>query len=128
MCEIIVYSTPDEDTIKQVQNIIGPLKAKHSREIFHSIDELVERLRKPLGGNTIGLFMAGTRQDLLKLLSVQYLFRDIRLVLILPDREDPTVSKGFSLNPRYLTYADDDPTNVAAVMDKMVGSSEGYNI
>ena len=44
----------------------------------------------------------------------------LRLILILPDREKGTISKGHLFRPRYLTYADGDFLDVAAVLAKMI--------
>ncbi len=123
MSEIIIYSTLNNGGDDKLQEIIGSIDSEYAKEFYHSIDNLIKRLRKPIGGDTIGLFITADRQELLELLSVQYLFRNIRIVLVLPDREDYTVSKGYSLRPRYLGYSDGDLSDVAAVMGKMVCST-----
>ncbi len=122
MSEIIIYSTSNEEGNDKIQEIIGSIDSEYARKFYHSIEKLVKRLRKPIGGDTIGLFIAANRQELLELLSVQHLFRNIRIILVLPDRKDYTVSQGYSLRPRYLGYSDGDLSDVAAVMGKMAQS------
>ncbi|MCD6199973.1 MAG: hypothetical protein J7K15_15635, partial [Deltaproteobacteria bacterium] len=57
--------------------------------------------------------------------SVRDLIWDLRLILILPDREAGTIAKGHILRPRFLTYLDSDFTEVAAVLKKMLSNTDG---
>jgi hypothetical protein len=65
--------------------------------------------------------LASSREDLEAILSIVELFYDLRIILILPDRKKETISKGLKLYPRYLSYADGDFSDVAAVLEKMLG-------
>ena len=47
---------------------------------------------------------------------------DVRIILILPDREHLTVIKGHTLSPSYTSYVDSNTTDVAAVLNKMISS------
>jgi hypothetical protein len=49
------------------------------------------------------------------------LLRDVRIILILPNHEDETVVMGHRLEPRLLTYADGDFTDVSAVLGRIAG-------
>ena len=55
------------------------------------------------------------------MLSLRKLLSDLRLILILPDRDRDTVMSAHALRPRFLTYADGNLDDIAAVLRKMLG-------
>jgi len=44
----------------------------------------------------------------------------MRIILILPDEDNETITMGHTLFPRFSTYADSDFKDVAAVLKKMI--------
>jgi hypothetical protein len=68
----------------------------------------------------LGLFIAASHDELDRLLSIRFLLRNIRIVLILPDRSEKTISMGHDLAPRFLGYVDDNISEVAAVVTNMI--------
>jgi len=59
-------------------------------------------------------------EGLLKILRIRDLLADVRIVLILPDRRKETIAAGYKLYPRFLTFMDSDPRELAAVLEKMI--------
>lgn len=53
---------------------------------------------------------------------MQDLLKDIRTILVLPDRSKDTVGKAFKLLPRFLTYTDEGVGMVTAVLKKMLSN------
>jgi len=104
----------------RLQGIISAIVPGDEREIFCTIEDLSSRLRQPGERPTIAVLLAASSKDLADILSIHDLLRDIRIILILPDREEDTVAWGHSLQPRFLSYIDNDFTDVAAVLDKMM--------
>lgn len=117
----IVYKSSLDSSIK-LQRIIEPLVYKKQVESYGSIKELTKRLQRPRKEELVGIFMPSGEEDLSNLLSINHLVRDIRIILVLPDRNEKTISIGHSLRPRFLTYADGDLRDVEAVMNKMMGN------
>lgn len=120
--KVLVYATPANAAGKRLQQIVETQVSHQQKEIYDSIEKLFERLRQPLVGEIIGVFFAANQEELSGLLSIRHLLRDIRVILVLPDREENTVSAGHALKPRFLSYADGDLSDVAAVVSKMLGS------
>lgn len=89
-------------------------------EFYRNASELLERLRHPFGDPAIAVLVAESTECLEELLVLRHLFRNVRIILILPERESSTVSKGHDLHARFLTYIDSDPAEVALVLNKMV--------
>ena len=107
--------------------IIGLLKAsavENKTELYHTIKTLSQRLTRPIDGLAIMVLIAGDRKDLLNILAIQKLFGLIRIIIILPDREDESVKIGYKLQPRFLTYVNGDISEVHAVLRKLLELSE----
>jgi hypothetical protein len=88
-------------------------------EVYRDVVDLIDRLRHPFNDPTIAVLVADSRECLRELLVLRHLFRNFRIILILPDRKPETVSKGHDLRARFLTYIDSDPVEVALVLSKM---------
>ncbi len=84
------------------------------------MDQLIRILRQPLNGVVAAVLLAGTQNELLDFMPVRDLLLRIPSILILPDHETETITKGHSLRPRYLTYADGDLSDVGDVFRKIV--------
>jgi hypothetical protein len=117
---VLIFSTPDGPHNKTILNTVLPALSDHQVEIYHSIRKLSDRLRQPLDGDIIGLFIAASHEELDELLSIRFLLRSIRIVLILSDRSEQTISAGHDLAPRFLSYVDGDINEVTAVLSKMI--------
>ena len=109
------------------EQIIGLLKAsaiENKTELYHTIKTLSQRLTRPIDGLAIMVLIAGDRKDLLSILAMQKLFGVIKIIIILPDREDESVQIGYKLQPRFLTYVNGDISEVHAVLRKLLELSE----
>jgi hypothetical protein len=117
---LLLYATGPRGTGKQLQKVIEGLFPENKTEIYRTIDGLSDRLRRPRYDLAVAVLLAASKQDLLDLLSIRDLLDDLRVILLLPNREKDTITKGHTLRPRFLTYADSDFLDVAAVLSKMV--------
>jgi hypothetical protein len=54
--------------------------------------------------------------------SLKDFLNGVRIILILPDRENSTVKRGHTLFPKYTSYIDSNATDVASVLNKMISS------
>ena len=67
--------------------------------------------------------MPPARQELTLLLSLTEHLRDLRLVLILPDRDAATVAEGHRLRPRFMSDCESDYEEIGVVVKRMVEKS-----
>ena len=128
---LLLYKNARNGAGEHLQNVIETLVPEKKIEIYTTIDSLYQRLRKPTFDVAVAVLLAATRKELLEIYSMKDLFRDIRIILILPDTEGDTVSMGFKLFPRFVSYADGNFKDVAAVLEKMLGNgylANGSNI
>ncbi len=115
--------------------IIWLMKAfavENKTELYQTIKKLSLRLTRPVEEQSVVLLIAADRLDLLAILEIQKLLGDIHLIIILPDREDESVSIGYKLKPCFLTYVNGDLSEVYAILRKMLELSEtnekGYKV
>jgi len=82
---------------------------------------LLQRLHKPLPEAVVFVLLVSGRQELMELGEYQEWLRDCRLILVLPDDDMETISRGHTLRPRFVTYAESDFIDISAVLGKMLG-------
>ena len=100
--------------------IIEGLAVNGKIEIYRSIDSLVQRLRKPTFDIDVFILIASNKKQLSEVLLIKERLRDIKIILILPDRESDSISRGHEVYPRFVSYIDSDLKDVGAVLEKMM--------
>ena len=115
---LLFYATDIKGTGKPLWDLYRDLSPEYQREFFQTIDTLSQKLRQPQGYQSIAVLLASTQEELTDILTIRNLLDDVRIILIVPDRNKETISKGHTLYPRFLTYVDSDFSWVAAVIKK----------
>lgn len=77
--------------------------------------KLRQRLLKSGQEPSLIVLYPADRQELRKLVEMQDLFTDFRLILIAPDDTDETIALAHRLRPRFLCYIDDYADKVGEV-------------
>ena len=70
--------------------------------------------------------VADNRGLLQEFIKLRNLFIEARIVLVLPDHDQETVSLGHQLHPRYIGYMDGNFDDLAAVTARMVEKSKPF--
>ena len=120
---ILLYEPVGEGNNTQFHRMIEGLDLECGMEIYRTIESLSQRLRQPEKNLTVAVLFATSSRELLDIISIKDLLFNVRIILILPDREEDTITKGHSLRPRFLTYADSNYGDIAAVLCKMLGDN-----
>ncbi len=107
-----------------LERIIGEIVPRGDFQVYHSTEDLFQRLRRPWEQLEIAVLLAANKRELDEFISLRDLLEHLRLILVLYDDEKGTVAKGHRLRPRFLTYADKDLTEVGAVLTKMLGTMD----
>ena len=124
---LLFLATNIQNRGKYLWDLYHDLDDKYKGEFYLTIDDLVNRLRHPKKDLTIAVLLADSQKELENILSVKDFFSDVRIILILPDRNKNTIIKGHTLFPRFLTYVDSDFNWVTAVLEKMLSNNNGGN-
>ena len=117
---ILLYSQPIHSKSLRLQAIIGGIALRENIIVAQNMDQLIRILRQPLNGVVAAVLLAGTQNELLDFMPVRDLLLRIPSILILPDHEKETITRGHTLRPRFLTYADGDLSDVGDVFRKIV--------
>lgn len=90
-------------------------------EVYRSIEELAQVLHRLYDHNTIAILQARDREELLRIISLRELLQGMRVILLIPDREEETISMAHSLRPRFLGSGKSDLSDTMSVLRKMLG-------
>ncbi len=118
--KLIFFAPLVDEGDRQINNLIDKFTAVSDLEIYRTIESLSDRLCQPQQDATVAVVIAVSRETLVDIITIKEFFSNIRLILVLPDRESDTVAKGHMLRPRFMTYADTDLGEVPAVIEKML--------
>jgi hypothetical protein len=123
MAEVVMWAKPASDSTWRLQQAMKETVPELGLEMVSTIEMLSERLKYPGKSEQVTILLAGTEDDLEAALGINGILRETRLILIVPNSSREVVAKGHLLGPRYLSYADGDFRDVAAVLAKMVGAA-----
>jgi hypothetical protein len=127
--KLILYEKARDGITEQLKGMMKSLIAEDRMEVYRTITTLSKRRSRPIDGWGIMVLVAADRNDLLDIFSIRKLFGIIRIIIILPDREEESVRMGHQLQPRFLTYMDEELSEVYSVLRKMLNCqnrSKGY--
>ncbi len=105
-----------ETTQKLLQDIEH---SGHSVETFQTVPALTKRLRQIEANPEIFILVPSSKQELSKLIVGKDLFKDLPIILIVPDRSSSTIHSGHLLVPRFLTFKDSNLTEVREVLENI---------
>jgi hypothetical protein len=121
--KLIFYADKKRGVGKQLWELNRQLDPQYRGTFHETINDLTERLIQPRDAFNIVILLAACREDLLNFIAIKKLLFDFRIILILPDRENTTISAGHKLCPRYLSYFDSEFNDIVLVLNKMIKSS-----
>jgi hypothetical protein len=112
---ILFYAAQTNRAVEMLEQQLAGYKLTRCRT-FHTMKK---RLRKPRHGLEIALVVVENVQEIDYVLEIQWLVRDLKLILMLPERNPQMVSQAHKLAPRFIAYADLGPGQIVAVLKKM---------
>lgn len=117
---LIFYEKSIDGIAEQLKQMMKPLIGEDEIKVYNTIPILSKRLSRPIDGRVIMVLVPADRNDLLDIYAIRELFGIIRIIIILPDREDESVRMGYQLQPRFLTYMNEELSEVYSVLRKML--------
>lgn len=97
-------------------------------ETFQRLGSFANRLISTSSSASVAILLAASREDLLGLHTIRHLLEDMRVLLVVPDGDPQTVRLAHDLAPRFLSYLDDDPSHLLAVLERMLGRAQGGEV
>ncbi len=120
MNTVMFSTTRHENEGKWLSRVIESAGSRQRLEILRNNNELSRRLRRMPRNIDVAVLFAHSKDQLTELVGLADLLKDIRIILILPNKEKETIAMGHLLRPRFLAYADDDVGIVATVLERML--------
>ncbi len=85
----------------------------------NSITTLSKILRQPMNRISVIVILISSNNELTDFINLVSFFDNIRVILILPDREKKTFSLGLKLYPSFISYIDNGANDTCAVLQKI---------
>jgi len=117
----------DERLSKALQDVIEPKVSPQHLKVCHTIEDFSKRVKQLPKKINIAVLLTQSKHELLELVSLRDFLEDVHIILILPDRENETIVNGHKLRPRFISYLDDDFTNIGSVLEKMLKALDFRN-
>ena len=124
---LIVYMSYANCTDKmwnfiQTQNWYGQV------EIFYTLDKFYRRFTQAGSSNAVTVLLIASRHELENIVQYADLLCDQKIILVLPDRAQDTLSMGHALYPRYISYTDSDLQDVTSVLRKLITRNQPQSV
>lgn len=118
---VFLYSSKIEGKGKEIQRVMEEVFADQKLNVLRSVENVSQKLQEPWEEKPIVILLAQKKDELLDFFSIRDQLHDVRLILVLPDAEEGTISLAHRLRPNYLTYVHRDSEELKAVLEKMSG-------
>ena len=118
--EILIYFSTEDGTGAQLQKIMKQFVSEVQVRIFRNWKVFVNKLMSPKIKRVIVVVVLSQREELLDALSIRDIFHEYKLILILPDQEEETISLGHSLRPNFMTHKMGNFQQLEMVLEKML--------
>lgn len=121
---LIIYKKTKDTAEGPLQVLCESLVSKQNIDIYHSLAPLKQKILRTSYDEGIVILIAERRDDLAELVPILELFRKLRIILVLPDREPETIQIGYRLEPRFMSFIDRGHSEIKAVLKKMLGGGK----
>jgi hypothetical protein len=119
---LIIYASPFDRTAgKMVEHLCHRYRGSNT-VYLSSLGEVEAYLRQPSYLGRLMVLMPKDRKDLDALITLSYMMRDHRLVLVLPEDDIRINAQSHMMRPRFVTYSDCDPAQLTLVVDRLMAT------
>jgi hypothetical protein len=122
----LFYIPAKLDDLSRIYRLILILDRRIFFEIFRTLDSLEERISKQKKIFSSTVLYITDKEDLHDLVDRGDMFSNTKLILILPDHDNDTISIAQTLSPCFLTFVDNDFTDIRVVLSSM--ANELFNV
>ena len=116
---VILFADSPQAMETTLEQLIQDELPKIKVETLDSIERISQKLRRPLNGISVIIIFIVSINQVEKFFSLKPFFDNTRLILILPDNDNRLMAKGLQLNPCFVSYLDDDPSDIISVLKKI---------
>jgi hypothetical protein len=117
--KIFLYSPAGDPSGDRLGELIKTNLPEAGMVVCRTLRDLSQSLRQPAEDSGVAVLLVSDQEDLKNIISIRYLFQNIRIILLLPTKEAEIVAMAHQLRPRFLTGRNSDLAEVTAVLKKM---------
>ena len=117
---LLLYAKAKNGVSSELKQVLNGRTSDACLESYSNLDDVFQRLRQPRLNLKIGVLAVGSEAELDRLLTIRELLSDMRLVIVLSDKDPQTVSKAHALAPRFITFSDAGIGPLVSVVEKMM--------
>ena len=122
--KIVLYSNGLKNLGKKLEDMILLRVAGAQVENYLSIEKIVQILRQPLNCVSVVVLLVASEDQLIKFNSMNPFFDNIKVILILSDRQKETLELGHKLKTSFISYIDSDLQDVVSVLEQIEKKSK----
>jgi len=101
---------------------VVPMIQHESLEVFPDLAGFTERVKKPKDPTSVAIIFDPTDDELRSLAGLRGYLKGTKILLVLPDQDDETISLAHKLLPTYISYVDNDISRIGAVLKRTVNN------
>jgi hypothetical protein len=118
--KIFLYAKVSDECRDMLEKMIKTCLPEAELVVYRTVDDLSQGLRQPGKDSDVAILLASNQEDLRNILSIGSLFQNIRIILLVPNKEAEIVALAHQLRPRFLTDMNTDLAEITAVLKKML--------
>ncbi len=115
----VLYANGCKSLGEELKNMIHAQVTGTQVENYNSIELLSQTLRQPLNNVSVVILLATSKDELTQFNSINPLFDNSRVILMLPDRKKDTLSLGLKFKTSFVSYIDSNLQDVASVLGQI---------
>ncbi len=117
--QLLFYLSGDDQNNKRLVAAVHEVIPESKIEQFKRLEDLRERLRRPMEPDSIAVLSASSREELQQMGLLRGLLTEIYVIVVIPDRKKSTIELAHLLLPRFLSHKESDFTDLKKVLQKM---------
>ncbi len=121
--KILLHSLQSGSPEKKLLTAVCAAAASYEIVTTSCLAQLIHQLLIIPKELLVAVLVVHSEEEIEELEYIRDLFGDTLIILVLPDQQDSTISKGYKLQPRFLTAMNNDFYDVAKVVEKIAHST-----
>jgi hypothetical protein len=98
----------------------SPFVPQNALEVFRDVGGFAERLRRPKDPSSVVVVLGPSPEDLKRIAVLRDYLKDSRILLVLRDQSEETISLAHRVLPTYITYLDNSTAGIVSVLRQVM--------
>lgn len=117
---VLVYCDPCQDACANLIKEIGLAGLAEPLMLCSSKEQMIYYFQETRAYWTVSVLLIKKESELIDMIDIHKLFDNLPIILVLPDKSDPSYRRKFELYPRYIADARDGFSDVGIILKNLV--------